>query len=383
MEAKALEQMQKCYAQRDLAARQWREKGGRVAGYFCNSVPEELLAAAGFLPFRLSGDPWSGTETADRYSEPFFQPDVRSMLNMLLTGRYDFLNFLIIPHSSDAVSSLYEFLSRIREMDPALKLPEIYLYDTLHTGFYTSDGYSRSMLHSLKRQLEEWAGREIDPERLAGAITAGNENREMLGKISGLRTAWPPRLSGVTALQIFGSAVMMPREEHNRLLQQFLSTAERLPERNGARLFVSGSPLDNTQFYELVESCQATVVAEDNCWGNIYAGGIIHRYSSAVEAIADRYISHSTCPRTFSLEQKKQYLLHSAAAAGAQGVVFFFLEWDSAPAWEYPDLKKALENEGLKTVCFEMQKYLLAGPERETIKINLERFISELGSTIA
>jgi benzoyl-CoA reductase/2-hydroxyglutaryl-CoA dehydratase subunit BcrC/BadD/HgdB len=79
-----LELMQKHYQQRDLAAREWKDRGGKVAGYFCDNVPEEMILAAGFFPFRISGDPWGGTELADRYTEPFYQPDVRSMLNMLL-----------------------------------------------------------------------------------------------------------------------------------------------------------------------------------------------------------------------------------------------------------------------------------------------------------
>jgi hypothetical protein len=35
--------MQKHYQQRDLAAREWKTKGGKVAGYFCDKVPEEVI----------------------------------------------------------------------------------------------------------------------------------------------------------------------------------------------------------------------------------------------------------------------------------------------------------------------------------------------------
>ncbi len=39
----ALEMMKKHYEQRDLSARQWKGKGGKVVGYFCDSVPEEMI----------------------------------------------------------------------------------------------------------------------------------------------------------------------------------------------------------------------------------------------------------------------------------------------------------------------------------------------------
>ena len=39
----AFDVMKQHYKQRDLAAREWKKNGGRVVGYFCDSVPEELI----------------------------------------------------------------------------------------------------------------------------------------------------------------------------------------------------------------------------------------------------------------------------------------------------------------------------------------------------
>ena len=65
----AFDELQKHYGQRDLAARQWKEKGGKVVGYLCDNVPEEFILAAGLFPFRLSGDPQGKTEKIGNYSE--------------------------------------------------------------------------------------------------------------------------------------------------------------------------------------------------------------------------------------------------------------------------------------------------------------------------
>ena len=71
--ATAFEVMQKHYQKRDLAAREWKRKGGRVVGYFCDSVPEELILAAGFFPIRISGNPGGSTAEIDKYLEPFHE----------------------------------------------------------------------------------------------------------------------------------------------------------------------------------------------------------------------------------------------------------------------------------------------------------------------
>jgi benzoyl-CoA reductase/2-hydroxyglutaryl-CoA dehydratase subunit BcrC/BadD/HgdB len=374
-----LELMQKHYQQRDLAAREWKDRGGKVAGYFCDNVPDEMILAAGFFPFRISGDPWGGTELADRYTEPFYQPDVRSMLNMLLSGRYDFLDFLIIPYSRDAILALYYHLGKVQQIDPALKLPELYLFDIPRTRFWLSSLYMRDRVRELKRKLEEWSGEEISNKSLSRAISTGNENKMLLKKVAALRAAEPPRISGVEALQIIGSSMFMLKEEHNKLLRQFLKETDGLPARDGVRLFVEGSPIDNLQLYELVESCKATIVGEDNCWGNRYSDDPIDLSLDPLEAIAERYHLKSPCPRMHFMDKRTDCCLRSAVETKVQGALFFFLEWDNAPAWEYPDQKKALEEKGIPTICFEMQKYLLSDTDKEQIKTSLERFIKSIG----
>ena len=160
------ETMQEHYQQRDLAAREWKKKGGKVVGYFCDKVPEEMILAAGFFPIRISGDPWGGTEAADKYTEPFYEGFVRSMFNMLLTGRYDFLDFLIIPHSRDTIVTLYGILLELPGLTPELKLPDFYLFETLHTWLWLTDLYNRDRIRDLKKKLEEWSGKEISNEAL-------------------------------------------------------------------------------------------------------------------------------------------------------------------------------------------------------------------------
>ena len=374
------ETMQKHYQQRDLAAREWKEKGGKVVGYFCNEAPEEMILAAGFFPLRLSGDPWSGTEAADKYTEPYYAGFVRSMLNMLLTGQYDFLDYLIIPHSRDAILSLYDLLHEIQELvEPDLKLPELYLFDRVHVGFYIADLYNRDRVRELKKKLEEWSGKQLSNKLLSRAIAIGNENKLLLKKVADLRMAEPPRISGVEALQIIGSSMFMLKEEHNKLLTQFLEGAGELPARDGVRLFVTGSPLDNLQFYELVESCKATIVAEDNCWGNRYSDDPVKTSSDALEAIADRYQYKSPCPWVYPMGLRVEYCLRKAEEAKAQGAIFFLSEWDFGETWDYPDRKKALEEKGLPTICFKNQQYLLADPERERLKTSIEEFVKGIG----
>jgi benzoyl-CoA reductase/2-hydroxyglutaryl-CoA dehydratase subunit BcrC/BadD/HgdB len=372
----SLEEIKKIYGQRDKAAREWKAKGGKVVGYISDDIPDEMVLAAGFFPFRMSGDPGGGTEEADKYTEYFLDPSVRSILNMLLTGKYDFLDYIIIPHHSDAALKLYHQLWWIHRVNPAITFPPVYFFDVLHTPFLTSALFVRERLFDLKKQLEAWSDKKMSNEALSRAIAIGNENKVLLNKIAELRTSEKPSLSGTEALQIIGTSTFMLKEEHNKLLSQFLDGTKSLPERDGVKLFIEGSDLDNLQFYELVESCNTVVVAENSNWGNRYFDDPIDESADPIEALADRYHARPSRLRTQTSTQRVDYCVQNVLKAKAQGAIFYLLEWDPSLAWDQPDQKKVLDEKGIPSICFSDQKYFLSDSDRENLKINMEQFVA-------
>jgi benzoyl-CoA reductase subunit C len=368
----ALEVMQKHYRQRDLAAREWKKKG-KVVGYFCDSVPEELILAAGFFPIRLYGNPSGKTDVARQYlvpRHPKREDFVHSMLNMLLTGEYDYLDFLVIPHTRDSIHRLYQTLVMLRESNPDIKIPEFNFLDTVHSNLFISESYLHNQFIEFKNKLEEWSGKSITDKSLAQAIAVTNENKKLLKKVAELRVAEPPRISGVDALQIIGSSMFMLKEEHNNLLKQYLTKEKELPYIDGIRLFVSGSPLDNLQLYEVIESNNAVVVAEDTCWGNRYSDVSINKSLNPLEAITDRYYNKSPCPRMYPLKWLTEYSVKSATEAKSQGVICYVFENAVAEAWATPDKIKELQSTNIPVLSLKDQKYLISEPEvlRDIIK---------------
>jgi benzoyl-CoA reductase/2-hydroxyglutaryl-CoA dehydratase subunit BcrC/BadD/HgdB len=376
-----LENIRKQYEQRDGAAREWKAKGGKVVGYISDDVPDEMILAAGFFPFRMSADPGGDTKEADKYAEYFLDPSVRSILNMLLVGKYDFLDFIIIPHHSDATLKLYHQLWWIHRINPAVTFPPVYLFDVLHTSFLTSALYVRDRLFDLKKQLEVWSGKEISSEMLSHAIAIGNKNKALLNKVAALRISEKPRISGVEALQIIGTSTFMQKDEHNKLLVQFLNGAESLPERDGVRLFLEGSDLDNLQFYEVAESCNAVIVAENSNWGNRYFEDPVDESADPMEALADRYHTRPSRLRIQTSDQRVAYCLQKTLEAKVQGAIFYLFEWDPALAWDQPDQKKALDEKGIPSLCLTDQKYSLSDSDRAILKTSVEQFVETVGRT--
>jgi len=375
----AFETIRKHYQQRDSAALEWKKNGGKVIGYFCTNVPEELILAAGFFPLRISGDPREDTEVAEGYRMPYpLVAFVETMINKLLTGKYDFLDYLIIPHARDQIWRMWTQLNFVPELDPKIKLPEMYFYDDLHTTYYTSSVYCRDRAVELKTQLEKWSGKEITENALIDAIAITNENKELLKKVADLRTADPPRISGVDALKMIGTSMFMHKKVHNGLLRDYLKDADSLPAKSGVRLFVESSPLDNLQFYEVAESSGAVVVGEDNCWGNRYSDVPVVQSVSPLESIVDRYLKKSPCPRMFPLQRRIDYCVRNAVESNAQGVLFHIYEGDNVQAWEAPEEIKSLKAAGMPVSYLKKQPYLLSDADKEDLGNEIKAFIKTI-----
>ena len=45
----------------------WKDQGGKVVGYFCSTVPEEIITAAGIVPFRMRATGSTSTEESDAF----------------------------------------------------------------------------------------------------------------------------------------------------------------------------------------------------------------------------------------------------------------------------------------------------------------------------
>ena len=380
MKMTAFETMQKYYTERVLAAREWRRKGGRVAAYFSGEVPEELIIASGLLPLRCTGDPQDGTELADRYMEYYFDTQVRSMNNQMLKGNYDFADVIIVPRSSDSVLRLYYWLCEEKRINQAMPFEHPYLFDKPRTRTRSAGLYMVDRVRALKQRLEQFTGLEISNKSLSQAIAITNENRSLLQKIADLRMTLPPNISGVEALQIIGASFFIPKAEHNKLLRQFLEDAEQLPVQDGSkiRLFVSGSAIDNLQLYELIESCNTIIVAEDVDTGNRYFNGLIDTSLDPLEAIANRYWLLPSA-QAVPMSIYNTYVLEAIKKAQPQGVIFNYLQWDDAPAWHYPDLKSELDQIGIPSLLFEFQEYSLSAPQR--LKTRIEAFVELIGGT--
>ncbi|MBN1367078.1 MAG: 2-hydroxyacyl-CoA dehydratase [Dehalococcoidales bacterium] len=375
----------KYYRNSESYARNLKNEGVSIVGYVCNFVPEELIIAAGFFPLRLGS---VVEETIPEIYEKFLTSGALQFSGMapedfvaryatrFNSEKYDFIDYLVIPRGRDSIHHLYSIICDMKQTNTTLKAPEPYFIDKLHTKYFMNQLYNREQVLDLKSQLEKWSGKFISDKMLSESVAVCLESEILLKRFAELRASNPPRISGVEALQVIGSSFFMPKNEHNILLREFINRWEEMPVRKGKRIFVSGSPIDNLQLYEIIESRDAVVIGEDHCWGNRNAEVLLTSALSPIDAVVEKFNTHPLCPGGYPLEERVEYCVQNAIKTKAGGVVCYVLENDHIETWEVPTEIKKLAKHGIPVLHLKRQPYIIKDPEKLTGQI--DTFLQQL-----
>ncbi|WBS00691.1 2-hydroxyacyl-CoA dehydratase family protein [Pseudoduganella sp. SL102] len=368
-----LDALRRAYDERLAGATRARAAGTPVVAYLGNATPVELIVAAGAHPLLMSGDPREDTPLAERFLDDDFDGDLRSVYQRVVTGHYNLADLIVIPRSSNGYLYLYYFLLETRRMLPETTFPEVVLFDVLHTPYLSTGQYVLGRLAALKTRLEKLGGRAIDAAGLRQAIAVVNGSRAALQALNSLRREG--RIAGADMLRATGAAGYAGPAAAAAMLRDACDEAARMPLRTGMRLMVKGAPHDNAAFYELVESLNAHIVADDHVSGE---RGFEHLVDEGIEplaALAQHYHLHTPGIRSFPQAAQDRRFLEIVEQARVEGVVFFHDEFDDTLGWDYPEQKRLLEARGIPAVLLQRQSY--RAPDRAAQQAAIRALLEE------
>ncbi|CAN5572908.1 hypothetical protein BH10PSE5_BH10PSE5_34700 [soil metagenome] len=352
---------------REAAARAHKAGGGKVVGWLTNTSPTELIAAAGAFPLQLAAVA-DATPLGDRYMEDLFDPIVRAVFEGMLAGRYDFVDAVVLPRTSDSVQRLYYYLCEIRRMGEA-SVPEPLLFDLLHTPWYSSAEYNFARIGELKAGLERVTGTAVTDTVLTAEIATANARRAAMRNLVTLRREG--RVTGVQANQVFAAKGVMSGAEFDAALVAVLAAPG--PVSDAPRVVIAGSPLDTPALHALVEAAGGRVVGDFHEFGEPMIGPDVEAGPDPLRALMAHYHRDVASSRTFP--QSPRPLADFVKASGATGVIFNFYAEEEALTWEYPAQRRALEAEGIATICFEGQPHRA---DAAALSAPLNQFIRQL-----
>ena len=358
-DGKGLATVDKYYQDYGYRARELKSQGKKIIGYLCAYVPLEILAAAGFIPFRIKGDVNEPITKADTQMETIICPFVRSCFDIALKGNYSFLDGLVIPHTCDSVSRTYDIWKY------SLQLPYCHFINVPHTTDEPSVEFFKAELATFRKSLARFAGKDISDDNLSEAIQVYNQNRAIVRELYELRKSEPPLISGTEIIKVLVAVMAIPVEESNKLLSSIIDEVKArgsVSAKKPIRIMVVGAQIDDTAFISLIEDSGASVVVDDLCVGSKVYWPDVDTTKEPMDALAERYLEKIMCPRTFRektgtypeyLEQRFGHMGSFIRDFKVDGVILYIYKYCDPYGFEVPATKSYIESLGTPVLYLE------------------------------
>src|SRR4030043_2185427 len=263
-------------------------------GFFCPLVPEELIHAAGALPFRLMGT--SGPIThAQAHLPPYCCHLVKASLESLLQEELHFLKGIVFTHSCDSMLGLSDIwaLQKPSPIHFNLMIPSH--FDSQQSGVYL-----KAEIERFKDFLDSHIGK-ITPQNLKASIPLFNRIRESLKEMYQRRRRDASQLPGKAFAQIIRAGYLMDRSRYLELLKELLGALEEKSDGNKDRvpIYVAGNMTHSDPWVSLMEEAGALIVQHDLCRGGRTFRLAVREDLDPIEALTDRYFNSYFCPTKY------------------------------------------------------------------------------------
>jgi len=357
-----------------------RKAGRKVVGTFCVYVPEEVVMAVDAIPIALCGGSAFTVPFAEKTFPRDICPLVKSTLGMAFSKTCPYgpiLDMMVGETTCDVKKKTWEILA-----DPTFHVMEVpQKKEAIDVELW------RKAVREFKDKVEEIVGRKVEPQRLAAATGVMNAKRRALQRLTELRKASPPPISGLDALAVMQGAFNdepVRYTEHVNILNAELEqrvAARVSPFAKGAkRVMISGCPsvMGNWKVHYLVESSGAAIVADETCTGSRYFENLVDETACDLDgqltALADRYLEVNCSCFTPNME-RLDAVKKMATDFAVDGVVQYVLQYCHTYNVEAMRVEGALKEIGKPSL-----KIVTDYSEEDTgqLRTRIEAFIEQL-----
>ena len=328
------------------------KKAVGVLPYFC---PEELVYAAGMLPFGLWGAEMQTTRSG-RYFPAFTCSLLHTVLELGLRGVLKDLSAVMVPLCCDSLKCFGP--------NWAYGVGDIPVIDVAwaqNRKTAAGEEFTRARFRRVLEKLEEIAGKKVGDAEIAEAIAVYNANRAALRAFSAAAAAHPEAVSPANRCAAVKAGYFMDRREHTEKLQALTEALNALPESawKGLRLVTTGILADAQPLLAILEE-QDIAVADDQV---AQESGFFRTdtpvTADPVAGMAKRLGLLEGCSVLFDPgKERGKELVRLAQAAKADGVLWVMTKFCDPEEFDYVPVKRMLEEAGVPLLAVEVDQQM-------------------------
>lgn len=350
----------------------WRNAGGKVVGHFQVYFPEEIVHAAGLLPFRVRGAQVEAVQADSRFGS-YLCSILKTSLELALSNRVQLEMFVTHP-ICDAARNLAAVWGR------NFPYPCQILYLPQNANSAHAVSYLRGEYDRLRRSVENATQTRITDEALNASISLYNQNRALLRELYSIKRTAPWLVSADEAYVLAAIGGLIPREEHNALLSTVLPMIRDRKARPQDKVrvvfeggFCEQPPLDLIR--AIARSCY--VVDDDLLIGMRWILEDVPVTGDPLLNLAQAYIEKSSySPVQHDLRKpKEKMLLDRIRSSGAEAAIVTAAKMCEPGLEEQVAYTRALDEAGVPYFVSEFEENMTSFDHME---IQLETFVENI-----
>ncbi len=329
------------------------KKAVGVLPYFC---PEELVYAAGMLPFGLWGAMIQANESK-RYFPAFICSLLHTTLEMGIKGELDDLSAVMIPICCDSLKGM----GANWQFGVGDKIPVINVAYAENRKIQAGIDFTASQFRKIRRQLEEISGSPITNDAIAEAIGVYNENRRAILEFSREAAKHPKEISLQTRSAVLKAGYFMDRADHTKALLEICEELRAVPssEEGYVKIVTTGILADMPQLLEILEKNHMVIACDQVAHESVNARYEVPVTEDPIEGMAQRLKDIDGCSVLFDPGKKRgQQLVALAKESKADGILFVLTKFCDPEEYDYVPVKRMTDAAGIPMLQIEIDQQM-------------------------
>ena len=329
------------------AAEQNRPVIGVMPAYF----PMELIDAVGGYPVQLWGNNLP-IESADAHLQSYACSVVKSILELELRGIAGMVQAYVFTSLCDSLINMREIYRRIFDK------PTFEFGIPITQTDAARKTYLEHIMQSVIQGLEEVTGHKITPESLKLAAKIHNRTRELQRELYAVRRASPGKILNYDFYAVIKSGFFLPKTVYNQMLETLIQRlqAVEFQETDKIKIVHTGLVFDPIDIYKFMDELGIAIVDDDfaNGWRSVCKQEL--KTDNLVDGIAEFLFENAPCCCIYNPNNDRHdYLVDKVKQSGADGVLFWYINFCEPDAFDKPQLAARLKEENIPNSSIDLE----------------------------
>ena len=330
--------------------------GKKVIGCAPVYAPEELVYASGMIPMAIWGAEGEVT-LAKEYFPAFYVSIILRLLDLGLEGKLDKMSGMILPGLSDGLKGLSQNWKRAVKNVPAL-----YIGYGQNRKIEAGIVYNARQYEKLKVQLEEIAGKKIEDAQIEEAIVLYNKHRKAMQAFSDLAAKHLNTVTPSLRAKVMSSACLMDKAEHLEIVEAIKAELSAMPEEkfDGKKIVTTGLLANSPEILKIFEEFKLGIVADNiNHESGQFDYLVDEATGNPIKALSKWISDIEGSTLLYDPEKLRgQIIIDKAKKYDADGVVYLLSKFSDSDEFDYPIIRKQLEEAGYMHILVEVDQQM-------------------------